>query len=732
MKQSNLHPKFETFVQLVPIYAKIGDVQPALNELKELDCINPTNRLFSNVIHELYLNEPKSTTKESIAKLVKLVYRLSNGNYDKFAREILRMLSNKFGHLEDYANCVKSEFQFLIKGDQPIKEILNFYEILLAHDGVKAFTLILEACNAITSSKATNPRYYERNKILLKALQLLVANTQCKIDAQFWGDHLGPLLNVVKAVELANELKTIGISLSCVHHAVILNCLQNNKLKEAQNMYSLSNRCLSPDAFQSHLISALIKTNDVKNYTKFLRTNYDNHITIDVHAIFNNLSNIDNSLESRRNQALGQIVYATFVALPPNVRTTLLTQILKALVAEGVSISKTETNRIAEALQLEITADIALCLEQLSSGNLELKLSKKRKTNLTSQQIESSINLNENNVQKYYDLLNAYYRERNLPSYEKLLNNLIVNIVDLEIFHYERLLKLQIKYQDLNGVLSTFEKIKLINDDKYIWLDNMFRILLAQIENEQIAGAIQLLTDNNIHNQCNAYDSDMDYRINDICSRFLHKVAALGNINNLFDVFSAIINNKYVKVNTNLLRPLVKVYLDKNDVNGAIQQYERMVKFYFAVPMQNELLCRLIEDNDLANLQRVVETSSLICDPSSILLDLVFSYVECDRIREATIILNTPGLSIIENKIKVKCKIYAIDGCFENIERILQATQNVNGINRDFILEPLVNGYCAYGLVEKAMDLWASIEDNHQSINNKIVQQLQTFLKEQG
>lgn len=77
----------------------------------------------------------------------------------------------------------------------------------------------------------------------------------------------------------------------------------------------------------------------------------------------------------------------------------------------------------------------------------------------------------------------------------------------------------------------------------------------------------------------------------------------------------------------------------RDDIVGALKEFENCVKQYRATPWKNEIAIRLIEKEDAANLQTLVDLSTQVHGEINSLYDLVLSFVECGRIRQARKIL---------------------------------------------------------------------------------------------
>lgn len=77
----------------------------------------------------------------------------------------------------------------------------------------------------------------------------------------------------------------------------------------------------------------------------------------------------------------------------------------------------------------------------------------------------------------------------------------------------------------------------------------------------------------------------------------------------------------------------------RDDVEGALKEFEQCVQKYRATPWKAELTARFIEKEDATNLQTLVDLSTQVHGEVNSLYDLVLAFVECGRIRQARKIL---------------------------------------------------------------------------------------------
>lgn len=82
----------------------------------------------------------------------------------------------------------------------------------------------------------------------------------------------------------------------------------------------------------------------------------------------------------------------------------------------------------------------------------------------------------------------------------------------------------------------------------------------------------------------------------------------------------------------------------RNDLQGALAQFEECCQQYRMTPWKNELTCRLIQAEDADALQHLTDLSTQVHGEINSLYDLVFAFVECGRIRQARKILEVSVL----------------------------------------------------------------------------------------
>lgn len=163
-----------------------------------------------------------------------------------------------------------------------------------------------------------------------------------------------------------------------------------------------------------------------------------------------------------------------------------------------------------------------------------------------------------------------------------------------------------------------------------------------------------------------------------------------------------------------------------------METFEQICEKYKSTPWKNELACRLIQKEDAANLQKLTDLSTNIHGEVNSLYDLVFSFVECGRIRQARKILETPGLRTRPQRINHACERYKNEGMVEPLEGLVEATKDLNHIDRNKIYYNLLLSYCNSEDAEKALGLWTKMQEENIAPTDEFLIKLAELLNKQN
>lgn len=83
-----------------------------------------------------------------------------------------------------------------------------------------------------------------------------------------------------------------------------------------------------------------------------------------------------------------------------------------------------------------------------------------------------------------------------------------------------------------------------------------------------------------------------------------------------------------------------------NNIKGALEKFEWCCKTYRCTPWKNELASKFIEAEDATSLQALTDLSTTVHGEVNSLYDLTFTFIECNRPKQARKILEVSELFI--------------------------------------------------------------------------------------
>lgn len=332
---------------------------------------------------------------------------------------------------------------------------------------------------------------------------------------------------------------------------------------------------------------------------------------------------------------------------------------------------------------------------------------------------------NANNIKR--QLISACFRSMNLEKTNEVIERLDQEKFQIPIGVYAQLVDLYTHHKRSSDALAEYKKLRTA--DANFKLDNLKTVRLAELllQEEREAEAVQLIKENQKESLYNEGEGSFSYVSN--VWRMLNAIAESGDAEKLKRIFETLIEGNYVAPTNVVLGPLIKVYVMKDDLTSAINTFEQICQQYKVTPWKNELACRLIQKEDAANLQRLTDLSTSIHGEVNSLYDLVFSFVECGRVRQARKILETPGLRTRPQRISSACDRYKNEGMLQPLEGLIEATKDLGHIDRNKIYYTLLLSYDKADEAEKALGLWTKMQEEAVAPTDAFLLKLAELLK---
>lgn len=789
MTQAGLEPSADTFTTLLCGFARKGDVASiskyiAQCEEKEVFLLDKD---FLEVVYALAVNghgDKIDVVLDYLKKAfgynqdaVNVILRLINRGHEVEAMKILGTMTRNTrmtGELIDTGNFLIRQ---LIKANRPVEQILSICnELEESKMNTKPILVAVEA--ALTSgntkiapkllkemqSKGLEIRYHyfwplfaaaNTEKEIIEIMKMMDSDFGIMPSNQTIRDYIIPKILVDDDYDkVIKTLQSNGITMATSASTSAYYALSKNNIKKAADIMSRYDAYYSPGLFRRHLLHALAQTMDYDSYVQIVRQIHDN---VERGRNLNQKQVVEE--EEEEHEEVGAIESAPATAMKTvkqlqadivgdfadeanyhfkTNRIEVIQNILQRLVDQGLSISSYMADRIQNRIGESMTPEISTMLGKLTSGELEpiaIEKEKMGRTGNSTMDVEGFERLiarleekGENAKGLKRSLLVAAIRARDVEKTEEVIQRLEAEGFTLTSGVYAQLIELYSSCDKLEEALNAYKKIRETDVEFILDETKTIKCVQAYVNADRLDEGIKFLEDN----KPKEMPDEKMFNYQTICWRLLNVLAEKGDVAGLNKLFNAMVANNYIVPNNVLLGPLIKVHLTQNELKQAVDKFEEICQKYRATPWKNDIACRLIQAEDAANLQRVTDLSTEIHGEVNSLYDLVFSFIECGRVRQARKILETPGLRSRAGRINYACERYLSENMPTALEGLVEATKDLNHIDRSEIYYSLLQTYIKDVAPEKALGLWTTMQEEDITPSDVFLLKLSDFLNSQG
>ncbi|EDV54784.1 leucine-rich PPR motif-containing protein, mitochondrial [Drosophila erecta] len=769
MKQAGLEPSADTYTTLLCAFARHGDLaalKETLTECEQKEIILLDKDLL-DIVYTLTVNGNVENVDEVLTKLrlsrgfnqdaVNVILRLVNKGHEDVGLKLLRVMPRSSRVNGEPVDVGAFFIRQMVKANRPVEKILSICKSLQSEGlNPKALTIATEA--GLTNGVVNNAlpllqemknaglpirqHYFwplicsaESNQVL-EIVRRMQQEFSVFPNSETVRDYVIPNMKEKNWERIVTSLRDAGIPNSTAVTSTVYSALVTHQIAEAAKIMEKNRAYYMPFLFKQPLILALSHTND---YASFIRC---------VRQIHEGLQ-FRQGKEEEVEQVEGGAAVPTERITPDVVgaivqeattyfrrdRGATLEKILNGLVKQGLSISSAKATQLSEQLGSELTPRISELLGKLSSGELEpVPLPNSGKRSLDSLSIDELerfiVNVegkgeNANNIKR--QLLNACFRSQNLEKTLQVIEKFEAEKFQIPVGIYAQLIDLYTHHKKSSEALETYGKLKA--NDATFQLDNFKSVRLADLllQEERVDAAFKVLEENK--KELPIAEAEGSFNYVSTVWRILNSLAEAGQPEKLRKLFDALVGANYIVPTNVLLGPLIKVHLVKDDIPKAIEAFEEICQKYKSTPWKNELACRLIQKEDATNLQKLTDLSTGIHGEVNSLYDLVFSFVECGRVRQARKILETPGLRTRPQRISSACDRYKNEGLLQPLEGLIEATKDLAHIDRNKIYYTLLLSYDKADEADKALGLWTKMQEENVAPNDAFLLKLAEILR---
>lgn len=790
MTQAGLEPSADTYTTLLCGFARKGDVASInkfVAQCEEKD-VFLLDKDYLEVVYALAVNGHEDKIDDVLNFMkkafgynqdaVNTILRLINRGQEAAALKILKTMprgTRMTGELSDAGNFLIKQ---LIKANRPVEQIMSICtELEESNMNSRSILTALEA--ALSSGKAkiatqllkemkardieVRQHYFwpifcaaKNEKEVLEIMTMMQTEFELSPNNQTIRDFIIPKLMNNDYEGIIQILRTNGITTATSVSTVAHNALLKRDLLKAAEIMSSYEAYYSPGLFRKPLLTAVSQTQDLKNYVLVLRQIHHNlsrsnalgrkadkeeeeeeHEETEVNVVDAPVRN-EKSLKELQADVIGDLVLDAVVHFKTN-RVEIVTQILQGVIEQGLSISSYKAQRIQDRIGEAMTAEMSEMLGKLTSGELEpLPYEKQKMSKVDGGRLMDADGYErliarleekgENTKSLKRQMLVAAIRSKDIPKTEEIFERLKGEGYTFTAGVYAQLVELYASADKIEEALNAYKKVK--ETDPEFGLDEVktVKVLQAYINLDRLDDGLNFLRENKLKNT--ADEKSFNYQTT--CWRLLNTLAEKGQTANLTKLFDALVENNYIVPNNVLLGPLIKVHLVNDELKEAVDKFEQICQKHRATPWKNEIACRLIQAEDATSLQRITDLSTEIHGEVNSLYDLVFSFIECGRVRQARKILETPGLRTRPARINYACERFLNEGMPTALEGLIEATKDLSHIDRAEIYYSLLQNYIKEVEPEKALGLWTAMQEEDITPSDGFLFKLSNFLKSQG
>ncbi|XP_077341794.1 leucine-rich PPR motif-containing protein, mitochondrial [Lithobates pipiens] len=252
------------------------------------------------------------------------------------------------------------------------------------------------------------------------------------------------------------------------------------------------------------------------------------------------------------------------------------------------------------------------------------------------------------------------------------------------------------------------------------------RLVNVLAQNGLIEDAINVLKE--MHERAVA----ADVVSNGLFQQILYTLAMKGDVDAVNQLHEHILMLDLAKPSVTICSPLVMVHLQRNDLSAALDSMMNCFKKYKCCPMEYALLLKLVEMGESDLLTKAVDFISNALGERFMLNNLLFVFIELGRYEEALKIAETPGLRAIPSKIKWVFERYARQNLVEAMEKSVDITQELYGMDREETYHQLLWLYKKTNNWAKAIPLWQKMKTEKVKVQKKTQTLFIKTFKESG
>ncbi|KRZ91808.1 Leucine-rich PPR motif-containing protein, mitochondrial [Trichinella sp. T8] len=210
----------------------------------------------------------------------------------------------------------------------------------------------------------------------------------------------------------------------------------------------------------------------------------------------------------------------------------------------------------------------------------------------------------------------------------------------------------------------------------------------ALVKQKRVDDALDILREN-----CNRTDEYENGRFAAALNSFLDSAVMGVSPEELCTLLNGTSVGNFSMNISSLITKCIKKYIDRNELDKAVEFFERAALFYRRMPYATELTIELVKKEQSALLQKAFDIVVRIRGELHAVMTLALALVSCGRVDQANQLLKRRGVRLDHNYLISFCRIRVENNKFRDLEALFAATNGVVDCNRNNLLSFLLITY---------------------------------------
>ncbi|XP_071514137.1 leucine-rich PPR motif-containing protein, mitochondrial isoform X2 [Panulirus ornatus] len=769
MKESGLEPSPETYTMLMVSCAEQGDIEGLNSVLEECAAadLHPHDRDLMEVILALSVKGHKQHVPQIIDKLQKvqgyqqdvmnIVFRLLNAGCHEVAYQMFSTMTLPQNAEGQTAPVGFFFIRHLVKSGTPLSVVVQYCQEL-KKQGMNMYALECALGTALTNGlpqaamfilrvmnedgAPLRAHYFwpiiahfaklgETEKVYDTVKEMVALETPLTIET-FKQYVIPAVIDQSDEDVIIAQLKDAGMSVPSIVNRLVAYHLENGDVLAASKIVSKYQVRLT-NVLRRELADAYVKTGESLATTIIL----GQMINLNQEPVKEDKDSEDEVIQqiSRQEQqdVAGLFLLDVLWHAQRNSVANKIEPVLQEMENRGISISKTSESAVKARLGDKENEAVLSLLERLSSGELKFQpLTVEAQVPYHQQSVEvlerrltelENKNLSTTNVRSV--LLTAYARNKDIAKAEEAKKKLDEEQYPIGTGLYILLIDMYVSVGKLTEAITLLHELQKREPEVKLTPVKFLRLAHLMIEEGQVEEAVKLI-ENNASENINDKESGL---LMNIVKRMLDTLADKGDVTTVRQVLQVLLNLKIVPPANIVFGPVIRAHLAKDDLVGAMEEFEKICREHSVTPYKLELTTQFIKLEDAEKLQKIMDLSIKVHGELNSLYDMVFAFIESGRVKQAKKLLETPGLRAYNAKLDLKCQRYVEVGKVAELEHLISVTQDVFDVDRDMMYRHLLKAYKQQNDCDKALGIWTSMQEENIEPSENFLLELGEFLQ---